>query len=548
MSGMRFNPRVVLAVVGTVIAVERGVAIGQSDAVARMAKTLEAIGREVDRSTRPAIVVAVTDRERTLGVFAHGYTDVKTKAPIATDSPFAIGSISKSFTAIALMQLADEGRFDPQAPIATYLPWFSVKSSYGPITGHHLLTHTAGIPNYRADLSSMPFATYALREFEPSYAPGAHYWYSNLGFQTLGYALERVEGAPYPSIVQRRIFDRIGMRSTTAAIDDRLRARLPVSYSRWPYTGEYAEEPWFEYSAADGSIVSTADDMAAYARMILNHGAAPHERVLSDRAFQTLTTPALENYAYGLSVRTVDGDTVISHGGAIAGFGSQLIVHMTDGFGIVMLGSAGLDGAVGQWVDNVVKATVRQQAVPDFKPPPPASAEQWAGTYTARDGRTLDFVANAERLALRRGAAPAPLTRVGPDAFREPDGDPAGFPFAFERRDGKVIAVARGSEWYTRGGYSGPASYEVPPEFAAFVGRYKNHNPEGGPLRVFVRGATLMIAGGVNDGGRPLVRISGSTFRPEMPDFNPERYVFDTIVDGHALRLLMSGTPMYRVD
>src|SRR6185295_2002313 len=217
------------------------------------------------------------------------------------DSLFAIGSISKSFTAIALMQLSDEGRFDPQAPIATYLPWFAVKSSYAPITGHHLLTHTAGLPNYRADLASMPFATYALKDFEPSYPPGAHYWYSNLGFQTLGYALERIEGASYPAIIQRRLFDRAGMRSSAAAIDDRIRARLPVSYTRWPYTGEYVEEPWFEYTAADGSVVSTAADLAAYARVILNRGAAPQARVLSERAFDKLMTPALDNYAYGLT-------------------------------------------------------------------------------------------------------------------------------------------------------------------------------------------------------------------------------------------------------
>ena len=548
MSPMRQAVTAILVVVGILIGVERGAAIAQSDTAARMAKALEAIEREIARSTRPAVVLAVTDRQRTLGVFAHGYADLKAKTPIAVDSPFAIGSISKSFTAMCLMQLFEEGRFDPQVPIATYLPWFTVKSSYGPITGHHLLTHTAGIPRYRADLASMPFATYALREFEPSYAPGTHFWYSNIGFQTLGYALERIEHAPYPSIVQRRIFDRVGMQSSTAAIDDRLRARLPVSYTRWARTGEYLEEPWFEYTAADGSIVSTAGDMAAYARVILNRGAGPNGRVLSERAFQMLTTPALDNYAYGLTIRTVDGDTVISHGGAIAGFVAALRVHMNDGFGVVMLGSADLDGAVGQWIVNAVKATVRQQAVPELRPPPAQSADEWAGTYTARDGRTLEFVANGERLALRRGAAMTPLTRVGPNAFRESDGEPEEFPFAFERRDGKVVEVARGSESYTRSAYTGPASFEVPPEFASFVGRYKNHNPEGGPIRVFVRGASLMMAGGFNDGGRRLVRIAASTFRPESPDYNPERYVFDTVVDGHALRLLVSGQPMYRVD
>jgi len=523
--------------------------IAQSQPV-RWEPTLAAIERAVSASTRPATVVAITDREKTLRVFAQGYGDVKSRTPIGADSLFAIGSISKSFTAIALMQLWEEKRFDPDAPFEKFLPWFTVKSSFGPITGHHLLTHTAGLPNYRADLASMPFATYALKDFEPSYAPGSHYWYSNLGYQALGYGLERIEGAAYPAIIQRRIFERVGMRSSVAAIDDRLRPRLPASYTQWPPTGDYVEEPWFEYTAADGSIVSTAADMAAYARVILNRGAAPNGTVLSERAFQRLTTPALDNYAYGLNVESSDGDTEIRHSGAIAGFGSRLLVRMNDGVGIVMLGNAGTDPALARWIISAMKAAVRHQPVPEFTPATPQPAEEWAGTFSARDGRSLVFATDSNdrtRLTLQRGEQMLRLTRVGDDVFRLSDGDPFAFPFAFERRDGKVVEVDRGSEWYTRGAYSGPVSFDVPAEYAQFTGRYKNHNPESGPLQIFIRGASLMMARGFNDGGSRLVRLGPSTFRPESPDFNPERYVFDSVIDGHALRVVVSGMPMYRM-
>jgi hypothetical protein len=95
----------------------------------------------------------------------------------------------------------------------------------------------------------------------------------------------------------------VGIRATHVAIDDALRAKLPVSYRRWIYSGDYVEEPWFEYLAADGSIASTAGDMAAYARLILNRGVAPGGRVLSENAFGMLTKPALR-----LSVRLVRED------------------------------------------------------------------------------------------------------------------------------------------------------------------------------------------------------------------------------------------------
>jgi D-alanyl-D-alanine carboxypeptidase len=129
------------------------------DRVANVLRMIDAASADVI----PALVIAVTDRNRTLGVIAHGHADIKTKAPATAESLFPIGSIGKSFTAIALMELFDEGRFDPQAPLATYLPWFRVHSSSVPITGHHLLTHTAGLPRYRADLASTEFAAYWLR-------------------------------------------------------------------------------------------------------------------------------------------------------------------------------------------------------------------------------------------------------------------------------------------------------------------------------------------------------------------------------------------------
>src|SRR5262249_38082030 len=157
----------------------------------------EAIDREAAKCTNPGMVIAVTDRNHTLVVRTYGYGNLRSKTPITPETLFAIGSVTKSFTAIPLMQLFDEGRFDPQEPISRYLPWFAVKSEYRAITGHDLLTHTSGLQNYRDDLSSMPFAAFTLRDFAPFYAPGEHYWYSNLGFQILGYVLEHIDGDNY---------------------------------------------------------------------------------------------------------------------------------------------------------------------------------------------------------------------------------------------------------------------------------------------------------------------------------------------------------------
>lgn len=524
-------------------------AFAQRDETAsRLSQAIDAIDRAMAASTRPATVIGITDRTRTLNVFAHGYTDLKARTPITADSLFGIGSISKSFTAIALLELFDEGRFDPRAPITTYLPWFAIKSAFAPITGHHLLTHTAGLPNYRPDVASMVSATYELRDFEPSYAPGEHYWYSNIGYQTLGYALERIDRAAYPAIIQRRIFDRLGMRSSAAEIDDRLRTKLAVSYSLWPYSNEYVEQPWFEYRAADGSIVSTAADLAAYARLILNRGAGPGDRLLSERAFSMLTTPALNNYAYGLTVRQADGDTLIGHSGAIAGFQSLLEVHMNDGFALIALSSVGSDPPLVQWIANTLKAVYRNTPLPEYPRPPAQPASDWAGVFKNAAGKTLEFVVANDRLAFRRGGSVVPLTRIGRDSFREAAGDAIPLPFVFERQDDRVVEVSQGSDSYFTAAYAGPNAFNVPPEYASYVGRYENHNPEGQFVRIFIRNGRLVFANGPTDGGRSLVHVAPHLFRPAEPEYNPERYRFDSFVEGRALRLVVSGMPMYRVD
>jgi CubicO group peptidase (beta-lactamase class C family) len=526
-------------------------AAAQTTTADRLNRAFEAIDRAAAASTEaPGMVIGITDRTHTLKIGAYGYADIKSKTRVTPDTLFEIGSVTKSFTAICLMQLYDEGRFDPQAPVTTYLPWFSVRSKYRAITGHDLLTHTSGLQNYRPDLASMPFAALSVRDFEPSYAPGEHYWYSNLGFQILGYVLEHIEGAPYAAISKRRILDRLGMAGTRAAIDDSLRARLAQSYQRWPYTGEFLEQPWFEYLAADGSNASTAADMLAYARLILNRGAAPSGRLLSEAAFTRLTKPALNNYAYGLIVREVDGDTFISHGGGIAGFNTSFGVYMNAGLGIIAMGNGGLDGAVVRFATQAVKAALHDQTLPAAPvAPDPAqipNAADYAGKFTSASN-SLEIVAAGNRLAVRTNGATTPLLRIQGEIFRAQSPEPGLSFFVFTRAGGKITELARGADWYTSSAYTGPKQFQTPPEYAAYTGRYVNHNPEEGGARIFVRKGHLYMQTGFG-AGQELLPAGPATFRPAQPDYNPERISFDSIVEGHALRLYYSGQPMYRMD
>jgi hypothetical protein len=326
---------------------------------------------------------------------------------------------------------------------------------------------------------------------------------------------------------------------------------LPVSYTRWRYNGEPVEQPWFEYRAGDGSIASTGADMAAYVRVILNRGALPGGRLLSERAFATLTTPLLDEYAYGLRVRQADGDTVIGHNGDIAGFSSLMEAHMNDGYGVVMLTNGQPSRELGRWVLAVVKAAMRNKALPEPPPERPAtwtaSAHEFAGVYRSPNGEALEFVDADGTLSLSRGASPVPLTNLRGDTFVTSAADRAAVPFEFGRQNGRVVEVAHGADWYASALYAGPREFQVPPEYRAYVGRYENHNPEEEVVRIVARKGQLVALPDL-DPGVTLVPLGRAVFKPSTPDFNPERYRFDSIVDGAALRLLVSGMPFYRID
>lgn len=543
--------RLLVAVAGAVLPAYAWAVAADVDG--RLTEAATAIEQVLNQSPLPGIVIGVTDRKALRKVIVHGYADLKTHQPMTADSRFAIGSISKSFTAIALMQLAEEKRFDPHTPVSRYLPSLVLHSRFAPIAGHDLLSHTSGLPNYLPDSASSRFAAVELRDFTPSYAPGTHFWYSNTGYQLLGYVLENIEHSSYTQILRRRVLDPLNMTATSAVIDDAQRTRMVVSYVHWPYDGSYVEAPWFEYSAADGSLVANVSDMSSYVRFFLNKGAGDKGRVLSEKSFATLTTPVLEDYAYGLRVRQEEGHTVIGHSGSIGGFHAHIEAHVDEGFGLVFLCNAAIDPPLQPWIVGTVRAAYEGKAPPPPPPSsPPSSLSDYAGQFRLRTGTDkLTFVTSGDRLFLMGAHGNIPLERMGKDLFRAA-GDAAGvFPFAFGRTgdEGKITDVSQGALWYAADGFAEPIQPAAPQEYASYVGHYVNDGPEGPVARVFVRNGKLMMLLSEDEEAKalPLEPLEAGVFRIG-PDPSPERAHFDTLVEGQALRLFVTGVPLYRKD
>ena len=528
-----------------------------ADVDARLVEARQAIESRLSDSRQPGLVIGITDRQRLRLVVVHGYADLKSRKPLSVDSRFAIGSISKAFTSIALMEIADEGRFDPHAPVARYLPAFQVKSSFAPMTGHDVLSHTAGLPYYLPDMASSRAVLLGLRDFVPTYPPGAHWHYSDTGYQIMGYVLEQLDNDRYDEIVRRRVLAPLGMKSTSAIIDDAQRAHLTVSYARWPYDGKYVEVPWFEYLAGDGSIISTVTDMAAYARFFLSHGQVGKRPLLSAKGFATLTKPVLDDYAYGLHVRSTPEGVIISHDGGIAGFESHIEMEMDAGYALIFLSNGGMDASLQPWVAKLVAAAFADQPLPPAPAPDADPLMAPLGDYVGRfqsataPAKVLDLRLENGELTLRFGTIERHLQRMGVNMFRADESSADRDAYVFTRADdkpqGAVTGISHGAFWFTRDP-SRLTKRSIPSHYGEYVGHYVNNGPEGPEARIYVRDGRLVAVLEMDEAfsPTPLEPIGEATFRLGPEDWSPERARFDGIIDGHAQRLFIDGVPLYR--
>lgn len=178
----------------------------------------------------PGLVLAVTDREDLLLARVYGDAEVASRRPVRPDTLFEIGSIGKTFCAIVVMQLAEEGRLGLDDPVVRHLPWFHVPRTGARITIRHLLSHTAGITAGIDGSPEAAFQVWHLRDMAPGSGPGRRFHYSNVGYKTLGLIVETIEGRPYADVVRRHVLEPLGMSSSEPAITNDIRTRLAVGY------------------------------------------------------------------------------------------------------------------------------------------------------------------------------------------------------------------------------------------------------------------------------------------------------------------------------
>jgi D-alanyl-D-alanine carboxypeptidase len=270
---------------------------------------------------------------------AYGKANHELEVPNTVDTKFRIGSITKQFTAMAVMILAEQGKLAVDDPISKHLE--NSPAAWEKITVRQLLNHTSGIPSYTSFPQMMTrtvrlpatldevIASFKDKPLE--FEPGEKFTYSNSAYIVLGKIIERASGNEYESFVKKNIFQPLEMNDTGYDHNGAILPRRAAGYVKtlvFLANAPYIDMTW---PHAAGSLYSTVDDLAKW-----DEGLRAGKLISAD-SYEKMFTPGKQSYGFGWFIRDVNGRKEISHGGGIHGFASSIIRYPDEKLAVVAL-------------------------------------------------------------------------------------------------------------------------------------------------------------------------------------------------------------------
>ena len=419
------------------------------------------ISEVLDRWPTAGLTVAVVRDGHLEWFHGRGVANVEARTPVTEDTVFRIGSITKTFTGIAVMQLWEQGLIELDAPADEYLRAFRLipaSSSFRP-TIRHLLTHTGGVGFVRGITDVLrpgfgwgvprghrvlPLADYYRKGLRVEVEPGTKWVYSNHGFATLGQVVEDVTDEPFDRYLRDHILEPLGMESSELLRNERLEPRLAKGYVL--RSGGLKEVDVDVATPGGGSMYSTARDMALYTAALLDGGENDHGSVLKPETLATMFQPHYRPHprvpGMGLAffLGEEDGHRTIGHGGTVPGFLSDMTLAPDEGLGVVVLGNTGGISGIGA-PGPVATAVLRNLlGLPDASLPTgvPDRPEVWrdlCGWYGLEPGPVTNLfmrvlVGAGWEVVVQRGhlmlrpLLPIPAMRKGLRLFADDPDDP----------------------------------------------------------------------------------------------------------------------------
>jgi D-alanyl-D-alanine carboxypeptidase len=414
------------------------------------------IARQIDttlaatfKPDEPGAAVIVVKDGKTILRKAYGLADVEKKVAVQPGDVFRIGSITKQFTAVAILMLEEEGKLSVKDEITKFLPDYPTQGKK--ITIEHLLTHTSGIRSY----TSMPtFRDIVAKDMKPmevvdffknekmDFDPGERYLYNNSGYFLLGVIIEKISGMSYADFVAKRIFVPLDMKHTAYEGSERNGVKRVAGHQRRAEAWVPAQPMSMTQPYAAGSLISNVDDMATW------NAAVEAGKLLKPATWKRAFTPYVLNngkpmeYGYGWSLRKFRGQPIIEHGGAINGFVSEgMRVPDSKVFVSILMNHTGRQPGPSYIAQNVT-AMAMGKPFAERKPITVSvdTLKAFEGIYKTETPPNRVVQLDGDKLVLQRGGTRAVMVPYAENEFALPN-------FSFTRyrfvkgEDGKVKHV-----------------------------------------------------------------------------------------------------------
>ncbi len=422
----------------------------------------------------PGIVVGVVSDQELVWAKGFGFADINAKLPMTPTTKFRMASHSKLFTAIAIMQLREEGKLRLDDPVAKYLTWFKAKPAGdddGPITIEQLLSHSSGLQREAGDhWTSFEFPTagelrHLYADRQAAFAPSVRWKYSNLAYTVAGMIIEQVSGEPWADYVDHNVFKPLGMLASSV---DKNVPGLAVPYGRRMPDGTREVLPFVDARgmAAATGVTSNLEDMAKFVSAQFRRGPRGGVQVVSTGSLREMhrVRSVEENWTsgtgLGFDINRIKDRTYVGHGGGYPGNTTETLIQLDDKVGVVVLTNTNDSNPFDiarQLMATVGQAVAKASA---SKPPTVAWDPAWArfaGLYRGRGGDSNVVLLNQKLVIITPNAPnvdnPVTLEPLGGGRFRfvAPTGGGAvGEVVRFVEETGRPTRIYIGDGWIDR--------------------------------------------------------------------------------------------------
>jgi D-alanyl-D-alanine carboxypeptidase len=396
-----------------------------------LANKIDAVLAAVYKPGQPGAAVIVQKNGRTVLRKGYGMADLELGVPVAPDMVFRLGSITKQFTAVAILMLAQEGRLGLQDEITRFLPDYPTQGRK--ITVEHLLTHTSGIQSYTDLPEWLPLwrKDFTLKELiglfkdKPMrFEPGERWEYDNSGYILLGAIIEKASGMTYEAFIDSRIFKPLGMKQSTYGSAERIIPRRVPGYQMGK--GGFINAPYLSMTQpyAAGSLLSTVDDLAVWSDAVFAGRLVGKEWLDKAHTPYKLANGESTGYGYGWFIGDFGGHRSIEHGGGINGFTTYEMTFPEDGVFLAILTNSAVAGRAPEprAVEMAWLALGLAKPSPKAVTLAPRDLDPLVGVYEDAAKSELYLVRDGTALvAQRKGGGRQALVAVSPTEFHFKD-------------------------------------------------------------------------------------------------------------------------------